>query len=150
MADVTMPAARETKFLRINRAVGAAALSWPKTVSWHSVEPGLMSIAKLEYGVVPALPTQGSGLTAPTWKLEGHVYLRDEEGNDNPVGGAEVVLFVRGNKRPIDRTFSRASDGYYGFFGLPPGAQHFAVAFDSDGTLLQNAVILDKLVPVAP
>lgn len=149
MADVTMPAAKVRPYQRITRASGAA-LTWPFRYGSNSNKTALLQITQIEFGVVPSVPNSDNSLLKPTWQIEGHVYQRDADtGDDNPVAGCEVCLFVRDNKRIIRRAFSDAT-GYYGFFGLPPNTQYFAVAFDVDGLPLQNALILDKLASVAP
>lgn len=89
-------------------------------------------------------------LPVPDFKIEGHVYQRDDEGNDTPIALCRVRLHYRANGVAIATTKTDAN-GFYRFKDLmPDAASYYVVAFDPDGGVNQNAVILDKLstVPV--
>ncbi len=87
-------------------------------------------------------------LPLPDFKIEGHVYQRDDEGNDTPIYLCRVRLHYRANGVAIATTKTDAN-GFYRFKDLmPDAASYYVVAFDPDGGVNQNAVILDKLSTV--
>lgn len=87
-------------------------------------------------------------LPLPDFKIEGHVYQRDDEGNDTPIYLCRVRLHYRRNGVAIATTKTNAQ-GFYRFKDLmPDAASYYVVAFDPDGGVNQNAVILDKLSTV--
>ena len=58
-----------------------------------------------------------------------------------------VALFFRRLHTLIDIQLSDAN-GYVQFDNLMPGVQaYYGIAFDSDGGLMQNSVIWDRLTP---
>lgn len=66
----------------------------------------------------------------------------------SPVVGAEVVLFHRRSKMPLEQTIS-AANGTYTFSGLIQDAsEYFVVAFYPEDTTEHNAIIFDKITPV--
>ncbi|QZI85843.1 hypothetical protein CPT_Suso_040 [Stenotrophomonas phage Suso] len=87
-------------------------------------------------------------LPVPDFKIEGHVYQRDDEGNDTPIYLCRVRLHYRPNGVAIATT-KTDRNGFYRFDDLMPDiAYYYVVAFDPDGGVNQNAVILDKLSTV--
>ncbi|GEM_PF-5676262 len=87
-------------------------------------------------------------LPMPDFKIEGTVYQRDDEGNDTPVPLCRVRLHYRVNGVAI-ATVTTDANGRYRFSDLMPDiASYYAIAFDPDGGVNQNAVILDKLSTV--
>lgn len=84
----------------------------------------------------------------PDFKIEGHVYQRDDDGNDTPIYLCRVRLHYRISGVAIATTKTDAN-GFYRFEDLmPDAASYYVVAFDPDGGVNQNAVILDKLSTV--
>lgn len=86
-------------------------------------------------------------LPLPDRQIEGHVYQRDTGGNDAPINRCRVRLYYRPNGVLVANAISDAA-GYFKFTDLMPDANaYYAVAFDPDGTPVQNALIYDLLTP---
>ena len=99
-------------------------------------------------GVPPWWGAPGSTSVLPTYKLRGRVMQRDPDTlEDTPLQNVRVALFFRRLHTLIDIQLSDAN-GYVQFDNLMPGVQaYYGIAFDSDGGLMQNSVIWDRLTP---
>lgn len=103
---------------------------------------------RITRGVPPWWGAPGSTTVVPTQRLRGRVMQRDEDaGEDYPLANVRVALFYRRLHTLIDIRRSDM-DGYVVFENLMPGSQaYYAIAFDNDDGVMQNAVIWDRLTP---
>lgn len=85
----------------------------------------------------------------PDYELRGRVMVRDPETlEDSPVANCRVALFFRRTNYVIDMDVSD-DDGYVHFPNIMPGNQaYYAIAFDPEGSPMQNSIIWDRLTPV--
>ncbi|ASK91040.1 hypothetical protein Xtri_02885 [Xanthomonas campestris pv. trichodesmae] len=84
-------------------------------------------------------------LPLPDYKIEGHVYQRDGDGNDVAINRCRVRLYYRPNGALIASTITDAA-GYFRVLNLMPGVNdYYAVAFDPEAGPMQNALVYDRL-----
>lgn len=95
-----------------------------------------------------SLPT-GEATILPAYEIRGRVMQRDAvTGEDFPAPLIRVSLFYRRTNYVIDTQVSD-EDGYVVFQNLMPGNQaYYGIAFDAEGSPLQNSVIWDRLSSV--
>lgn len=92
------------------------------------------------WGLLP----EGSAQLLPNYKMEGHVLQENV-----PLSNVRVALFFRRTNYLVDMKVTD-SLGYFKFENLmyePQG--YYAIAFDPEGSPLQNSLIWDRLTPVA-
>ena len=87
--------------------------------------------------------------TLPTYELRGRVMQRDEVTlEDYPLPNTRVALFFRRTNYVIDMQVSD-EDGYVHFPNIMPGSQaYYAIAFDPEGSPMQNSILWDRLTSV--
>ena len=87
-------------------------------------------------------------LTA-TYELRGQVLQHIEETDEDvPLPNTRVALFFRRTYAVIDMKVSD-ENGYVTFENLMPGNQaYFAIAFDPEGSPMQNSILWDRLTSV--
>lgn len=85
----------------------------------------------------------------PDYELRGRVLQHIEETDEDvPLANARVVLFFRRTNYVIDLQVSD-EDGYVVFPNIMPGNQaYFAIAFDPEGSPMQNSILWDRLTSV--
>lgn len=97
------------------------------------------------WGTLPA----GQSPVLPDYELRGRVMVRDPETlEDSPVPNCRVALFFRRTNYVVDMDVSD-DDGYVHFPNIMPGSQaYYAIAFDPEGSPMQNSIIWDRLTSV--
>lgn len=95
-------------------------------------------------------PPVGTVPVLPTHEMVCQVLQRNELLEDEPLPFARVMLFWRRTHHVVGMEISDAS-GMVTFRNLMPAYQgYYAVAFDPEGSPIQNAKVFDLLTPVAP
>lgn len=117
------------------------------TPPWDGGRVRMFTQFKRTRGVPPWWGPTTATTQLPTYKIRGRVMQRDPDGvlPDWPLANVRVALFYRRLNALLDVQLSDVN-GYVQFDNLMPGnGAYYGIAFDNEGSPLQNSIIWDRL-----